>query len=166
MLCHAVPCRAMCLLFRTHQNRKTSMGMHACMLACGDRVVLLEGACLTPPASASRLFCTYMFGPSVPFRSSPSTTTTGGTARWREAPCNTPGIYRTTYRYITLLKVLGWYVPGLSKLPLRNRLPSLLAGPFVRVFCLLPFSWHSRCFLPFFFFRFVCACVLRVRHRG
>ena len=28
------------------------------------------------------------------------------------------------------LSVLGWYIPGLSELPLQNRLPSLLAGPF------------------------------------
>ena len=64
------------------------------------------------------------------------------------------------------LSVLGWYIPGLSELPLRNRLPSLLGGPFQRLFVFSVSLGTLGPFFPFFFLRFVCLCVLRVRHRG
>ena len=56
------------------------------------------------------------------------------------------------------LSVLGWYIPGLSELPLGNRLPLLLGGPFQRFFV---FSISLGIFGPFFLFSsFVsCACV-------
>ena len=44
--------------------------------------------------------------------------------------------------------------------------PFITCRTFPAGLCFLPFSWHSRCFLPFFFFRFVCVRVLRVRHGG
>ena len=60
------------------------------------------------------------------------------------------------------LSVLGWYVPGLSELPLGNRL-LLLAGPCQR-FSVCSISLGT--FSPFFFFRFVSVRVVRARHRG
>ena len=50
--------------------------------------------------------------------------------------------------------------------------PSESAPPFIAwrtfpaVLCVLHLTWHSRSFLTFCFFRFVCVRVLRVRHRG
>ena len=54
--------------------------------------------------------------------------------------------------------MLGWYIPGLSELPLGNRLPLLPGGPFQRFFV---FSISLGTFGPFFLFSsFVsCACV-------
>ena len=52
--------------------------------------------------------------------------------------------------------MLGWYIPGLSELPLRIRLLSLLAGPFLRVFV---FSIYLGTFGYFFLFSASCACV-------
>ena len=53
------------------------------------------------------------------------------------------------------LSVLGWYIPGLSELPLRNRLLSLLAGPFLRVFV---FSISLGTFGYFFLFSSFASC--------
>ena len=56
------------------------------------------------------------------------------------------------------LSVLGWYIPGLSELPLRNRLPSLLEGPSLRVFIFsLPLGTLCAFFLVSSFVS--CACV-------
>ena len=55
---------------------------------------------------------------------------------------------RTTYLD---LSVLGWYIPGLSELPLGDRLLSLLGGPFQRVFV---FSISPGTFIPFSLFPF------------
>ena len=60
--------------------------------------------------------------------------------------------------------MLGWYIPGLSELPLGQRLLRLLAGPFQRFFVFSIFLAFF--FWPFFFFRFVCVRVLGARHRG
>ena len=59
--------------------------------------------------------------------------------------------------------MLGWYIPGLSELPLGNR---LLLLPFSAILCFLHFSWHFQSFFPFFFVRFVCVRVLRIRQCG
>ena len=62
--------------------------------------------------------------------------------------------------------MLGWYIPGLSELPLGNRLPLLLAGPSQRffIFSISPGTFGS--FFLFFFVRFVCVRVVGARHRG
>ena len=54
--------------------------------------------------------------------------------------------------------MLGWYIPGLSELPLGSSLLSLLAGPFQRVFV---FSISLGTLGPFSFFSssVSCACV-------
>ena len=47
--------------------------------------------------------------------------------------------YRTTCLRPHSLSVLGWYIPGLSELPLGNRLALLLGGPSKRALCFLHF---------------------------
>ena len=62
--------------------------------------------------------------------------------------------------------MLGWYIPGLSELPLRNRLFSLLGEPFLRVFVfLISLGTFGYSFL-FSYFRFVLVRVLGALHRG
>ena len=64
------------------------------------------------------------------------------------------------------LTVLGWYISGLSELPLENRLSLLLAGPFQR-FCVFSiFLLGLSIICPLFFISIVCVHVLRARHRG
>ena len=60
-------------------------------------------------------------------------------------------VYKLTYRYFNSLSVLGWYIPGLSELPLEHHLLRLLAGESL---------------FYFFFFRLVPVRVPRARHRG
>ena len=54
--------------------------------------------------------------------------------------------------------MLGWYIPGLSELPLGNRLLLLLSGPFQRFFV---FSISLGTFSPVSLFSYFvsCACV-------
>ena len=70
-------------------------------------------------------------------------------------------VYIKNYLQIShALSVLDWYIPGLSELPLGNRLPLFFCRAFPGVLCLLHFYCHFRFFFPFFFCCFVsCACV-------
>ena len=75
-------------------------------------------------------------------------------------------IYQGNYLHIShSLGVLDWYIPGLSELPLGNRLRLLHAGPFQRFF-VLSISLALSVILLFFLRSFRVVRVLGARHRG
>ena len=81
-------------------------------------------------------------------------------------------VHTRNNRYIELLMDISLSERARLVRPWPLRAPTSKPPPFstCRTFpvglCFLHFSLRSRSFLPFFFFRFECMRVLRVRHRG